>query len=358
MRILDAFLISYSDSSFTNPHQVVKHDAPVECTGEFTHMGAKYWGFETTRHKATTATGNNAFNFDDEAYHWIHIGLKTLGNISKIKVSTKWFTGNQVPEIAIDLISDQGLKEVVARTPLSPDMEHTFEISSTNANECLVRCYHEGGIARVNLIGDVLLNEQSSINVLEHAAISHISNEHYGKPRDAVNGKREVDYMLGWESARTGFGEHALFHLDTPHAVTEIIVDTYLHRLNHPLSCHIFGINLPNENNHEDIWQKRPSWQIKFSDGFLVSPADFESYMGKKLYRAEPTDQPSKFTITLRNQHPDLWKPLISFGRLRADTWHRFKEIEHHDPVTHILYTHYPNGGIHGLKVYGENSES
>ena len=358
MRLLDAFLISYSDSSFTNPHQVVRPDEPEECTGNYTHMGAKYWGFETARHKATSQTDNNEFKFNDDAYHWIHIGLKNRAEISLITVSTKWFTGNQVPEVSIELVDEQGLTEVVARTPLSPDKEHTFDIEPTEACECLVRCYHEGGIARVNLFGESQTGEANQINLLEQATISHVSNEHYGKPGDAVTGNREVDYMLGWESARTGFGECALFHLDKAQTVSEIIVDTYLHRLNSPLSCHIFGINLPDENKLEDIWQQRPSWKVEFADGLQVIPADFQSYMQGKLYRKEPADDPSKFTITLENRRPDIWKPLVSFGRLRTDTWHRFREMEHRDPITHILYSHYPNGGIHGLKVYGVGTDS
>jgi allantoicase len=80
--------------------------------------------------------------------------------------------------------------------------------------------------------------------------------------------------------------------------------------------------------------------------------------MQEKSYLKEPTNDPSRFTIMLDNQHPDIWKPLVSFGRLRADTWHRFRKMEHHDPVTHILYSHYPNGGIHGLKAYGVGAAS
>ena len=358
MSFLDAFLISYSDSSFTNPHEVVRPDEPEECTGNFTHMGAKYWGFETSRHKATSLTKDNEFRFNDDAYHWIHIGLKKRATVSRISVSTKWFTGNQVPEIAIELVGDRGLTEVVARTALAPDQEHTFDIEPRVAAECLVRCYHEGGIARVNLFGEHQADGTNKQNLLEQATISHVSNEHYGKPADAVTGNREVDFMLGWESARSGFGEHALFHLGKPRVVSEIIVDTYLHRLNPPLSCHIFGINLPDENELEAAWQQRPNWKVEFADGLQVIPVNFQAYMQEKLYRDEPTDDPHQFTIKLDNLNPDIWKPLVSFGHLRADTWHQFRAMEHHDPVTHILYSHYPNGGIHGLKVYGANEES
>ena len=319
-------------------------------------MGAKYWGFETARHKATTLTTDNKFSYNNDAYHWIHIGLKQRAQVSRITVSTKWFTGNQVPEIAVELVDERGLTEVIARTPLAPDKEHNFDIDPTIASECLVRCYHEGGIARVNLFGDSEHIDTPRQNLLEQATISHVSNEHYGKPADAVAGNREVDHMLGWESARSGFGEYALFHLAEPSIISEIVVDTYMHRLNSPLSCHIFGIHPADGSEIDVLWQQRPVWTLEFADGLRVTPPDFQSYMQAKQYLNEPTDNSSKFEISLKNQYPDIWKPLVSFGQLRADTWHQFREVEYQNPVTHILYIHYPNGGIHGLKVYAPNS--
>ena len=77
MGFLDAFLISYSDSSFTNPHEVVRPDEPEECTGNFTHMGAKYWGFETARHRATVKTAIHRLVQSDSME--LPVGLNTSG---------------------------------------------------------------------------------------------------------------------------------------------------------------------------------------------------------------------------------------------------------------------------------------
>lgn len=350
---LPTFVISYSDSSFTNPHQVVLPDDPPDCTGDFTHMGAKYWGFETSRHKATQLSdAENSFRYDHNAYHWIRIGLKQLSVVEKVTVSTKWFTGNQVPEIAIELVKDHQTTEVVSRSKLDPDKEHTFEISATEATECLVRCFHEGGIARINLFGETGTQKESG-NLLEEAQITHVSNEHYGHPKDAVSGDRSVDYMLGWESARTGFGESALFHLSEPAVINEIVVDTYLHRLNAPLSCHVFALLADNDTDIEQCMKMRPQWSVRFNDGTVVIPEKFKEYMSSNSYLKEPTESPDQFTIELHQADNSPWHPLVSFGRLRPDSWHAFKEIEHRDAVSHILYMHYPNGGIHGLKVFG-----
>ncbi len=353
---LPAFVIAYSDSSFTNPHETARPDEPPECTGNFTHMGAKYWGFETARHRATRVLdSNDGFRFDHNAHHWIHLGLKQSSRVNRITISTKWFTGNHVPEASVELIRDGNVQEVLTRVTLAPDQDHSFDIEPTEADECLVKCFHEGGIARINLHGEPLDQDSDPENLLKHATISHVSNEHYGKPHDAVIGERQVDYMLGWESARSGFGEYALFHLRAPTRVSEVIVDTYLHRLNPPLSCHIFGITLQNESELEGMWQARPSWAIEFDDGSQVIPDDFRSYMQDKRYLDEPASNTTSFNVRLLNRD-ERWLPIVSFGRLHEDRWHRFSDIETSEPITHLLYTHYPNGGIHGLKVYGEES--
>lgn len=355
---LPTFVIAYSDSSFTNPHEVALPDDPQECTGNFTHMGAKYWGFETARHRATTLNAaNQQFQFDDTAYHWIEFGLKHESRVNRIDISTRWFTGNQVQEVAVDFKVNGAWLEVISRTPLQPDQEHHFEVANDPAacpsKECRVRCYHEGGISRISLFGAEVGGLQPKVNLLDSATISHVSNEHYGKPSDAVAGIRGIDYMFGWESARTGFGEYALFHLEEPAAVSEVVVDTYLHRLNPPLACHIFGLDISSSSDVDAAWAKRPRFKLNFNDGSEVIPEDFRAYMADKRYYSEKVAEPSAFSISLINSHATIWRPLVPFGALRADTWHSFSDIEFDGPVSHILYMHYPNGGIHGLKVFG-----
>ena len=348
---LPAFVMSYSDSSFTNPHEVALPDDPPDCTGDFTHMGAKYWGFETIRHKATVLDiDNKRFRFNNDNHHWLQLGLKAPGKVTRIKVSTRWFTGNQVPEFAIDLLRAGKATEVISRSSLAPDAEHEFSIPSTDADACLVRCYHEGGIARINLFGERLPHNPRD-NLLASADITHISNEHYGKPHDAVTGNREVDYMLGWESARTGFGEQALFHLKSSAVIDEIVVDTYMHRLNPPLSCHVFG-TLAETNDIEAVMARAPAWVVEFDTGKLVRPSDLSAYMQQKLFLQEPQGG-SSFTIRLENLHSDIWHPVVPFAALQADTYHRIKAEQPATVVSHLLYMHYPNGGIHGLKAFG-----
>lgn len=353
--LIPTFLLGYSDSSFTNPHEVLKTQEPQERTGTFTHMGAQYWGFESKRHIATTITDDgDAFDFDHDAHEYFDIGFKTAAVVSEFKISTRWFTGNQVPVISIQLMHKGETSEVLHRQKLSPDAEHQFDITPTLADECRILCYHEGGISRVNIFGELAHDNAASVNLLENVEISHISNEHYGRPHDAVSGSRQVDYMLGWESARTGFGEQAVFHLQAPAQITQIDVDTYLHRLNPPLSCHVYGLSVSESGDLDSNYEQRPKWSIQFEDGSAIVPEDFKTYMLQEKFLEEPIANNRRFKIKLHLPQGSPWLPIVPFGALKPDTYHRFKTEQTPEPITHLLYMHYPNGGIHGLKAFAE----
>ncbi len=353
-----AFLIEYSDSSFTNPHEVVLPDEPKECTGDFTHMGAKYWGLETKRHCATTVLdGEQAFGYDHDAHHWFLIGLKRRTEIDRATISTKWFTGNQVRAVSLYVIDAMTGDEtqVLDRAPLDPDSEHEFTFDAVTGTECRVEAYYEGGISRVNFFGAAAeLQMPERDNLLEFAKITHVSNEHYGKPDHAVQGARKEMHMVGWESARTGFGERAVFHLRKPSVIEDIVVDTYLHRLNPPLASHVFGATL-GEGEVETAMQAAPRFKLTFADGHSVAPDDFQAYMLEQRYLDEPGARADRhdFKISLHVEDGGPWRPVLPFAPLRADSYHRFKADADCGTVTHILYMHYPNGGIHGLKMFG-----
>jgi allantoicase len=358
---IEAFLIEYSDSSFTNPHEAVLPDVPKDCRGAFTHMGAKYWGIESKRHKATSVLqGEDGFSYSHNAHNSFLIGLKQRAEIDTVTISTKWYTGNQVRAVSIYLKDEMtGQKKLVLeRQPLSPDSEHSFSVPPTIATECLVECYYEGGISRVNLFGEPTKDQMpEQPNLLEGATVSHVSNIHYGQPDKAVNGVRKEMHMVGWESARTGFGERALFHLKNPATVDEIIVDTYLHRLNAPLACQMFALNETDESKIDELMKHAPRWKLVFSNGREVIPENFQDYMlNQKYLQEKDISDPTQFKIKLHVEKDSPWKQLLPFAPLTPDTYHRFSKLGNCGTVTHILYMHYPNGGIHGLKVRGKEN--
>ena len=355
MKFIPAYIIAYSNSDFTNPHEVVLPDEPKDCREVFTHAGAKYWGLETCRHKATQIDkANQKIYYDHEAHNWLNLAFRERAEISSVKISTKWFTGNQAHAVTVILIDELTMTEVevLTRVSLEPDQEHSFDFSTTPATECHIKIYYEGGISRINFFGNPTEKQlPKQKNLLEDATVSHVSNVHYGDPMMAVKGTRKEMHMVGWESARTGFGEQAIFHLKEATTIKEIVVDTYLHRFNSPLTCHVFGLLLVDGKSLDDYLPTIPKWQIQFEDGHRVLPENFQEYMLNQAYLQEKTSNPTQFEISLFNPPDSAWKAVLPYEHLSPDTFHSFV-VEQNGPFSHLLYLHYPNGGIHGLKVF------
>ncbi len=359
---IPAILMAYSESDFTNPHEAMTAQEPKDCRGDFTHMGAKYWGYESRRHMATRVTdGAESLDFNHAAHNWMIIGLKKRAVIDAITISTKWYTGNQVQAASVFLIDDlEGTQvQVLDRAKLKPDSEHVFKVKASIATEVYVELYYEGGLSRINFFGelaDVQLPERR--NLLDGAKISHVSNIHYGVPDRAVGGDRQQMYMYGWESARTGYGEQAVFHLKKPAVIDEVIVDTYLHRLNAPMTAHVYGLNANDKGvkgkKLDALMKLAPKWSLVFDGDKHVVPKDFKDYMlNQKYLKEKGVMDTQQFKIVLHLPGNSPWKPVIPFAPLSPDTYHRYRDVYDAGPVTHVLYMHYDNGGIHGLKMFG-----
>lgn len=353
---LPCVLAAYSDSSFTNPHQVVLETDPPSYEGRFTHMGAEYWGVETDRHIAFSVDEQQArFRFDPDAHHTLDLELTRPSLVREVRVSTRWHTGSHVPNISVELRLPGGASKVVLdRAALAPDQEHVFELDEVLAHGALVRCYHEGGIARINLFGEPAGPPDSRPNVLADARILRVSNDHFGCPEKAVAGVREEDHMIGWESARMGFGEHVVFELVAPVRVDELVVDTYLYRLNAPLSCHLFGLPATVKTDGDYCSSQMPCWTVCRDDGTAVEIDDLPAYMTERCYLDEHGVASGPLDIQLITREASPWVSLIEFGRLYPDRLHRFQAVAPHEAVSHLLYMHFPNGGIHGLRVHAQ----
>jgi allantoicase len=354
---IPAFLIAYSESDFTNPHEAVLPVAPKDRRGDFTHMGARYWGYESRRHKALRVLpGEAALEYDHHAHNWMHIGLRKRAKVDRITISTRWFTGNQVRAVSVRLTDEQTgrSRKVLDRVRLEPDADHDFGIKPVMATECYLDIHYEGGIARVNFFGEIAKQQlPRRRNLLEGARISHVSNVHYGTPDHAVAGNREQMHMVGWESARTGCGEQALFHLKRPAVIHEVVVDTYLHRLNAPLTAHVFAVNARNKDIG-GLMKQTPRWCVIFDGRSKVVPASMSDYLMNQRYLKERgVRNRERFRIRLHVPARCPWKAVLPFAPLSPDTYHRFRDLRRVGPVSHVLYMHFDNGGIHGLKLFG-----
>jgi len=354
-----AFVIAYSDSAFANAHQVVSPETPIFDPDAFIHTGKTMDGIESRRHTAVQLGEDaNSFDFNADFFNWFELGLKQRTNVDKMTISTKWFTGNQVPKVSVFLKDKMtgDSKEVLHRVDLPPDCEQDFVISPpVVATEVRVLCYYDGGLTRLHCFGTAAEPMPEKENLLEGASISHVSNEHYGKPAQAVAGNRKVGHMLGWESARTGFGEQALFQLSKAATIDEIIVDTYMHVFNSPMSCHVFGLHNDKGVSNDELMKLAPRWKLCFTDGSEVIPDNLPTYMKEHQYLKHTNGKAEKFKFKMHFSEGSPWKALLPFGRLQRDTMNTFDKLEKIGPVSHVLFMHFPNGGIHGLRFHGKS---
>ncbi len=360
-----AFVIAYSDSSFANPHQVVSPATPVFDPDAFTYQGKEMDGIESKRHTAVRLNPDgqtDCFGFQPDFFNWFELGLKRRTNVEKLTISTRWFTGNQVPKVSV-FLKDEATgaeREVLHRVALPPDSEQQFTVTPpTVATEIRVLCYFDGGITRVHCYGEPAEPMPEKANLLASASVSHVSNEHYGKPAQAVGGNRQVGHMLGWESARTGYGEQALFQLAEAATIDEIVVDTYMHVYNSPMSCHVFALQNQSGASNDELMKAAPRWKLCFAGGGEVIPDNLPlpTYMKEEQYLKETQGKPEAFQFKLHLPDGSPWKPLLPFVPLSRDTLHRLNKLPQVGPVTHVLFMHFPsNGGIHGLRVHGTPS--
>lgn len=356
--LIPAYVISYSDSAFSLPHAVVSPDEPVFDPDAFTFVGKEMDGLESRRHRAITALADPAtpgFRYDPCAHNTIRIGLSRRSRVHKLEISTEWFTGNQVQEVTVALIDAATGQEtrLLERAPLEPDRKHFFPVEDTVATEVCIECYPDGGIARIRCYGQPAEALPAPVNILSDAHISHVSNTHYGTPADALAGRRAVNYMFGWESGRSGFGERALFALSAPATVDEVVVDSYRHALNTPLACYAFGLAAGPGDDLEAALATSPTWKVVFADGSEVVPAELRAYIREKRYLADNGGRYQPFTIALHRPPDSVWRSILVHRRLRPDALERFRDLDERGPFTHILFMHFPNGGIHGLRMHG-----
>ena len=109
-------------------------------------------------------------------------------------------------------------------------------------------------------------------------------------------------------------------------------MDTYLHRFNSPLTCHVFGLLIEEGKDVESYLPSIPKWVLRFDDGHQVIPENFQQYMLDQSYLKEKTSVSSSFEIALFNQPDSPWVAVLPHENLVSDTFHRFTSLEENDP--------------------------
>ena len=118
-----------------------------------------------------------------------------------------------------------------------------------------------GGISRIRIVAGRRLIRRRSGKPPEGAAISHVTNEHYGKPGLRRDGspRRDAHGRVGKFRAHRLRREGAVSFKSKAAVIDEIIVDTYLHRLNPPLTAHVLAAN--GGKDADKLMESAPRWK-------------------------------------------------------------------------------------------------
>ena len=122
------------------------------------HSRGMHDGWETRRRRGA-------------GHDWVVIRLGRRGRISRVEIDTHHFKGNFPESASVEIADlpgapagavpeDASWRELVPRTRLGPDAAHAFDVDddvSATATHVRLRIYPDGGVARLRVVGEVLV---------------------------------------------------------------------------------------------------------------------------------------------------------------------------------------------------------
>ena len=317
--------LAANDEFFAPKENLLTSSPPVFVEGKFTDRGKWMDGWETRRRREP---GND----------WCIVKLGLAGRLRGVVVDTAHFKGifpaqcsleecsakaDASPE-SLDLLLDAAMEwvEVLPKSDLKGDSRNLFAITSSERfTHVRLNIFPDGGVARLRVFGEVLPDWaalSSRDGELDLAAVENgglvvaCSDMFFGSRHNLIFPGRAANMGEGWETQRRRGPGHdwAVIKLGTVGAVQRIEVDTAHFKGNFPESCALEGCRA----------------QATGAGEVLDVPDDNAS-----------------------------WKEILPRTPLGPDTLHLFaKELISADPVTHVRFKIFPDGGVSRLRVFGK----
>lgn len=279
--------------------------APAEYRpATFGHKGQVYDGWETRRRRGV----------DRESRDTAIVRLGAPGVVRGVVVDTAWFTGNYPPEVSVEAAfvpghpSARELAErvhwttIVERSPVNGDTRNPFEVSSARRwSHVRLSIYPDGGVARLRVHGEGLLDPQFAELPLDMAALENggritgCSNMFYSSPNNLLLPGTARTMGDGWETSR--------------------------------------------RRDSGNDWV-----QVRLAGQGVLSFAELDTsyFLG---------NAPGSARLRGRDGDGD-WFDLLDEVALQPDTRHRFL-IDAARPVTEARLDIYPDGGMARLRLFG-----
>ncbi|QDG51631.1 allantoicase [Persicimonas caeni] len=316
-RLGGAVLIA-SDEFFAPKENLLKPAEAVWKEGVYTDRGKWMDGWESRRKRTP-------------GHDWCIVRLGLPGLIRGVVVDTAFFRGNYPEACSIEACAVEGQPEpeelasgdiewveILPQSDLEGDSKNHFELDTDRRFTHLrFHIYPDGGVARLRVHGEPLpdLDRWERVGEIDLGAIENggrvvtASDMFFGDANNLLMPGRGKDMGDGWETKRRrGPGyDWVVLELGAEGTVEHVEVDTNHFKGNYP-------------------------------DRFSLEGCNAE--VGEGAFDPDAHD----------------WQVLRDETKLQAHTRHHFA-LDADEPITHVRFNIYPDGGVSRLRLRGQVSE-
>lgn len=309
---LGAKALACSDDFFAEMSRMLNPEPAVFIPGKYDTNGKWMDGWESRRKRGP-------------GHDWCIVRLARPGVVRGVDLDTSHFTGNFPPAIALegcDLASgdpdtDTTWFPVLEAMNLGGNAHHYVAVDGVQrVSHVRVNLYPDGGLARLRVYGvpDPMLARPEAdgltdlVAALNGGTVVAANNQHFGPASTLLLPGRGVNMGDGWETRRRREpgNDWCILALGQPGIIEAIEVDTAHFKGNYPDRC-----------------------AIQATSAAGGTP---ESMVTQSMF----------------------WPVLLPEQKLQMDHQHHYRdEIMLRQPVTHVRFNMFPDGGVSRLRLRG-----
>lgn len=318
---LGAKALFASDEFFAAKERILNAEPAVFIVGKYDDNGKWMDGWETRRKRQL---GND----------YLIIKLAKPAKIKGFDIDTSNFTGNYPPACQIEGIqldndadtqtaefwNTQHWQHLTNMVSLQGNLHHYVASQNTDSVITHIRLsiYPDGGVARLRVYGEIVLDNMSINHPNSNAEIDLVSalnggqaiawnDAHFGQASNLLLPNKAPNMGEGWETRRRREpgNDWCILQLGRAGIINKIEIDTAFFKGNFPDKVSIQAVYAP--------------------------------------------ELPKQALIT----QSMFWDTLLAPQPLTADSVHEFTEILLKQPITHVRVNIFPDGGISRVKLFG-----
>jgi len=246
------------------------------------------------------------------------------GVVHGVDLDTAHFTGNFAPAASLEACcvpSDPDAttrwEEILPRVALHASQHHYLRIGNRDTwTHLRLNIFPDGGVARLRIygrpqqpqLGEGSVKRWVDLGSADSGGLALVCTDmHFGDMANLVKGTAPINMADGWETRRrrTPGNDWVILKLGLPGRIRRIDVDTAYFKGNFPACCSLRGVRLAGDSS------------------------DFSG--------------------------SEEWPLLLDRVALGPDQSQSFRHcISEHEPVSHVRFDIYPDGGVARLRLLGE----